>query len=189
MTDSELLDLAPDSLKSLSLKWTRTPLDPAVLGRMTGLTQLRLNDRSLDTQKDCSPMRRLRLQELALIDCPKLLSAVLGSGACKDLRKLHYDNYHKPREQLMEGVSEPQFTSDESDGDNYETELEESEAMRLGSLLQNMPHLKELSGRARFFREGMFDFLKGWHKSLLYCPELAALSRDTKPIIPVWRKP
>lgn len=178
-SDSVFLDLVPDSLQSFSFELMEEVFDPAIPGRMTGLTQLQISTSSLD--RNCS-MQRLKLEDLAIIQCPEAISAILRSGAFRELRKLHIDSYYSTQKLISGKYCELGYYEDES-------ELKESEATELGGIIQSLPHLEQLSGRSRLFEQSMVDFLKDWHKGFLTRHEMANLISVSDPRMPVWRKP
>ncbi len=180
-SDLQLLDLAPESLQSLSFQASssseehRRQLRPDNFYKLTGLTQLQLVNEALDIDANCSPLQRLDLQELVLIDCPRADRAILAPGAFRGLEILHIDGCDAER-------GSPDYDSDAS-------VLEESEQIRIGSILRGMPHLKQLSGRSDLFQSGLAGFMEGWQEVTRYEHDWSALSKDPHRYIPFWIKP
>lgn len=175
-SDSAFLDLAPDSLKSLTVELSQH-FDLAVLERMTDLTQLQFSYTHL--KGDYSSMQGLRLKGLTLIRGPQYMSAVLNSGACRGLTQLHIDNYH----QVATDSSLPLGCY------FLKSELEESEVVQLANFIQSLPHLRELSGRSWLFEQSLSDFLRGWHKSSRTCRDLTLHHQNYDTSFSVWRRP
>lgn len=91
-SDTQLLRLAPSTLKALTYELYATNLDPAIFRTRSSLKKLELIDTALLATADCRPLQRLPLEELVLIDCPRAASAILAPGALKALRRLHIDD-------------------------------------------------------------------------------------------------
>ena len=143
-----LLRLAPETLQSLSYEHRslKKPDHPRIAG-LTRLTRLELIGVA-----DCSagglPLHSPALQELLLIECPGLEAAYLDHNNLNSLQRLHIE---QNLEAYRSGVTD--------------SPAKMAEYKRVGSLVESLPHLEQVSGRCALFAFGMAEALKSWNES------------------------
>lgn len=91
-SDPDFVDLADDSLPSISLKEQEPDAFESVakLTRLTSLTRIEL--RYMCAGDSLTSLRGLPLQELVLLDCPGVAYKLFAPAALTTLRRLHIED-------------------------------------------------------------------------------------------------
>lgn len=152
--DPEFLELADDSLPSLSLQEPHPDLlspSLAKLARLSCLTRLELRD--VYARDSMTRLRGLPLQELVLIDCPGAEEKLFVPAALTTLRRLHIEERH-------------------CDGTLYEDEkgsslAEERQLQNLGDIVLQLPELMQVSGFSNLLAIGLRAGLRSWEEGKL----------------------
>lgn len=127
-SDTQLLRLAPSTLKALTYELYATNLDPAIFRTRSSLTKLELIDTALVATADCRPLQRLPLEELVLIDCPRAASAILAPGALKALRRLHIDDDERKETVRFTSERQPRFNNAQLNFRSYSSDSDDSDS-------------------------------------------------------------
>lgn len=186
-SDHVLLGLAPNTLKEF-LEPGSTRLDPKIFRKMSSVTALVLISKALDFEADCTPLQRLPLERLILIDCPCADSAILAPGALTGLKWLHIDGCEREHEFIADS---PSSDAEDVEEEGYYTDNSiyiESEGDKMSSILQDLPHLKFVSGRSELFIRGMSEFPEDWQLVWHEDHDCAVWSNKERSDMPVWSK-
>lgn len=132
--------------------------DRRSIAAMTSLTRLELIDFGGEFDGvDVAQLQQLRLRELVLIDSPHMPQALIADDSLIALERLHIDEGGFPMEErsFYEDLCDPNAAGHER----------AQELHQLGSTVQGLPNLTQVSGHCSLFAFGMSDALLHWEKS------------------------
>lgn len=121
-SDPALLDLAPDSLRSLCYE-PRHPqqVDVAVFCAFTSLSRFEIINVASSDAVDWTPLHRLGLEELVMVNSPALVHALRVPTAFRSLRHLHIEDTITPHDHPLHESSDD--ASDSAHSIAYEADL------------------------------------------------------------------
>ena len=177
-SDPEFVDLADDSLPSISLKEQEPDTFESVakLTRLTSLTRIEMRD--MWAGDSLTSLRGLPLQELVLLDCPGVTYKLFAPAALTTLRRLHVEDVY---------CDEVMFEEKPGCSRAFRQQLQ-----KLGDTVLQLPALMQVSGRSNLLARGMKQGLEMWEDSEFTGGTMVSLRcfhRVSPGQMKIWRKP
>lgn len=158
-------------------------MDPAVFTRLTSITRFEIFNQGRHSADDWTPLQRLSLEELIVIDASALIHPLEAPGSFKNLRKLHIQDVESaPIRHLSTDKSFDDSSSDCSEGAvNWPAE---TIYLSVDELVEKFTHLEQISSMRAVFDGVDTESWKLWQEIRSDNPDMITYQKLQSPEVP-----